>query len=114
MPENHFILRLERLNNSDNKEPEEVHELSFQGVIELADQRKSELVEAWRMDERVKALKIVIQLCKFLTDVTYPYLYPRLFAIVSKSLDIFGEKVFERLSVMAFKTTQPGLKILKE
>ncbi|KAH7827557.1 uncharacterized protein MONOS_5633 [Monocercomonoides exilis] len=103
-----FTIRLEKLNNSDAKEIEEVHELSFQGVIELADQRKSELAEAWKNDEKVKALKIVIQLCKFLTDVTYPYLYPRLFAIVCQGLDMFGEKVFERLSVMAFKVPQPG------
>ena len=108
MPANRFILRLEKLNNTDSREPEEVHELSFQGVIELADQRKSELVEAWKNDERVKSLKIVIQLCKFLTDVTYPYLYPRLFSIVSQALDLFGERVYERLCVMAFKTPQPG------
>ena len=108
MPANRFILRLEKLNNSDTREREEVHELSFQEVIELASQRKSELVEAWNHDERVKSLKIVIQLCKFLTDVTYPYLYPRLFAIVSQSLDLFGERVYERLCIKAFKTAQPG------
>ncbi|KAA6372498.1 MAG: hypothetical protein EZS28_031975, partial [Streblomastix strix] len=108
MPSDRFVLRLEKLNNSDEKEQEEVKELSFQEVIELAEQRKNELIEAWKVEERVRSLKIVIQLCKFLMDVTYPYLYPRLFAVVGQVLDMFGEMVFERLCMMAFKTARPG------
>ncbi|KAK2955827.1 putative VPS35 endosomal protein sorting factor-like [Blattamonas nauphoetae] len=108
MPSERFILRLEKLNNADVKEQEEILELSFQDVIELAEKRKGELVEAWKSNEKVKSLKIVIQMTKLLTDVTYPYLYPRLFALVCQCLDIFGDRVYERLCTLAFRTAHPG------
>jgi len=42
---------------------------------------------AWRQDERVRSLKIVIQLAKLLSDTGYPQFYPSMFVLVTEVLE---------------------------
>ena len=46
-----------------------------------------ELDAAWKQDERVKSLKIVIQLAKLLADTSYPQFYPTMFVMVTAILE---------------------------
>eukprot|EP00771_Trimastix_marina_P000770 gnl/Trimastix_PCT/1801.p1 GENE.gnl/Trimastix_PCT/1801~~gnl/Trimastix_PCT/1801.p1 ORF type:complete len:950 (+),score=380.64 gnl/Trimastix_PCT/1801:47-2896(+) len=102
-----FELRLEQLDdNADH--PEQVFQMTFQDVIDLAVQRKREMVEVWARDERVRTLKIVIQCCKLLSDVTFPLFYPRLFSVAADVLDKFGQIVYERIATKAFGTPNPA------
>lgn len=52
---------------------------------------------AWKNEERVKTLKITIQLARMLSDTNVPAFYPYLFVLVTNVLDRFGDMVFNRL-----------------
>lgn len=58
----------------------------------------SELVVAWRTDQRVKSLKIAIQCSKLLADPSsVMQFYPSKFVLVTEILEIFGKLVYDRL-----------------
>ncbi|CRK98610.1 CLUMA_CG011946, isoform A [Clunio marinus] len=58
----------------------------------------SELVAAWRTDQRVKSLKIAIQCSKLLADPSsVMQFYPSKFVLITDILDIFGKLVYDRL-----------------
>lgn len=58
----------------------------------------SELVSAWKTDQRVKSLKIAIQCSKLLADPSsVMQFYPSKFVLVTDILDIFGKLVYDRL-----------------
>ncbi|KAJ4455392.1 putative UPF0505 protein C16orf62 [Paratrimastix pyriformis] len=107
-PSDRFSLRLEQLDDQDAKAPDQILELTFQEVIDLAVQRRQEMIEAWGKDERVRTLKIVIQCCKLLTDVTFPPSTRAYSRWSPRVLDTFGRIVFERISVKAFERPNPG------
>jgi hypothetical protein len=74
-------------------------------LVARVDKLNAELRNAWLSDERVRALKIAIQVSKMLGDTSYPTFFPTVFAVVAEILDAFGELVYER--VLA-KGTPPG------
>ncbi|KYQ92028.1 hypothetical protein DLAC_06857 [Tieghemostelium lacteum] len=57
----------------------------------------SELVKAWKVEERVRSLKIAIQTSKLLADVSLIKFYPSKFVIATEILDTFGNFVYDRI-----------------
>lgn len=88
--------RLEQLD--DFQDIHYMQNLTQQEYIGKINQLNSELIAAWKTDQRVKSLKIAIQCSKFLSDATsVMQFYPSKFVLVTDILDIFGKLVFERL-----------------
>lgn len=93
--------RLEQLDDFD--------ELSIHKMIDLTqheyqiriEQLNQQLVQAWNTDQRVNALKIVIQCSKLLSDTSVLSFYPSQFVYITDILDNFGKLVYERLRTKA-------------
>jgi hypothetical protein len=72
--------------------------LTQQEYMSKIQQLNSELVAAWKTDQRVKSLKIAIQCSKFLADPSsVMQFYPSKFVLITDILDIFGKLVYDRL-----------------
>lgn len=88
--------RLEQLD--DFQDIHYMQNLTQQEYIGKIQQLNSELVAAWKTDQRVKSLKIAIQCSKLLSDASNVIqFYPSKFVLVTDILDIFGKLVYERL-----------------
>lgn len=57
--------------------------------------------KAWAMDDKVQALKLVIQAAKLLGDTRFPRIYPVLYLLVTDLLQTFGALVFSRIKTKA-------------
>ena len=66
-------------------------------LVSRVDKLNADLKHAWRSEERVRALKIAIQVSKMLGDTAFPTFFPTVFAVVAEILDAFGELVYERV-----------------
>lgn len=88
--------RLEQID--DFQDVHYMQNLTQQEYVGKINQLNVELIEAWKTDQRVKSLKIVIQCSKLLNDATsVMQFYPSKFVLVTDLLDIFGKLVYERL-----------------
>jgi len=88
--------RLEQLD--DFQDINYMQNLTQQEYISKIQQLNSELVAAWKTDQRVKSLKIAIQCSKLLADPSsVMQFYPSKFVLISDILDIFGKLVYDRL-----------------
>ncbi|XP_016889498.1 VPS35 endosomal protein-sorting factor-like [Cynoglossus semilaevis] len=56
--------------------------------------------QAWGSDQKVKALKIVIQCSKLLSDTSVIQFYPSKFVLITDILDTFGGLVYDRIWTM--------------
>eukprot|EP00698_Gefionella_okellyi_P012762 TRINITY_DN3458_c0_g1_i1.p1 TRINITY_DN3458_c0_g1~~TRINITY_DN3458_c0_g1_i1.p1 ORF type:complete len:957 (+),score=233.47 TRINITY_DN3458_c0_g1_i1:41-2872(+) len=89
--------RLEELDTSRQHEEAVLLQLNQADYIAHIQALNDELRVAWHNEERVKALKIVIQTSKCLADTSVPMFYPSMWVCVTEILDTFGELVWERL-----------------
>lgn len=88
--------RLEQLD--DFQDVSYVQNLTQQEYMSKIQQLNSELVVAWKTDQRVKSLKIAIQCSKLLADPSsVMQFYPSKFVLITDILDIFGKLVYDRL-----------------
>lgn len=88
--------RLEQLD--DFQDIHYMQNLTQQEYIAKIQLLNSELVTAWKTDQRVKSLKIAIQCSKLLADPTsVMQFYPSKFVLITDILDIFGKLVYDRL-----------------
>ncbi|KAK9884014.1 hypothetical protein WA026_004949 [Henosepilachna vigintioctopunctata] len=76
-------------------------ELTQAEYIGRIDMLNKELVSAWNSEQRVKAVKIVIQCAKLLADTDIMSFYPSKFVLITEILDIFGHFVYDRLKHIA-------------
>ncbi|KAG8036224.1 hypothetical protein G9C98_004804 [Cotesia typhae] len=104
--------RLEQLDDFEEGSVRQMLDLSQQEYVSRIEQLNNELVQAWHMDLRVKALKIAIQCAKLLVDTSGMAFYPSKFVLITDILDIFGKLVYERLKVKA-DYYKPGSKVPK-
>ncbi|XP_072960144.1 uncharacterized protein [Typha angustifolia] len=58
---------------------------------------KGEIVQAWRADDRIKALKLSIKVARLLLDSSVLQFYPTLFMMVVDVMDMLGDLVWERI-----------------
>lgn len=95
--------RLEQLqlDDFDENSIRRVNDLTQQEYQSRIEQLNQGLIQAWKTDERVKALKIAIQCTKILADTSVISFYPSQFVLITDILDNFGKLVFERLRTKA-------------
>ncbi|GAB6020434.1 hypothetical protein CHUAL_003128 [Chamberlinius hualienensis] len=89
--------RLEQLDDFEEGSVKEMLNLSQQEYVNRIEELNKALIEAWEVDQRVKALKIVIQCSKLLADTSVIQFYPSKFVLVTDILDTFGSLVFNRI-----------------
>uniref|UniRef100_H9G5I8 VPS35 endosomal protein-sorting factor-like n=1 Tax=Anolis carolinensis TaxID=28377 RepID=H9G5I8_ANOCA len=71
----------------------ELLNLTQQDYTHRIEELNQSLKDAWASDQKVKALKIVIQCSKLLSDTTVIQFYPSKFVLITDILDTFGKYV---------------------
>ncbi|XP_066519962.1 VPS35 endosomal protein-sorting factor-like [Hoplias malabaricus] len=89
--------RLEELDDLEEGSQRELLNLSQQDYVNRIEELNQSLKEAWASDQKVKALKIVIQCSKLLSDTSVIQFYPSKFVLITDILDTFGRLVYERI-----------------
>ncbi|XP_005101203.1 VPS35 endosomal protein sorting factor-like [Aplysia californica] len=89
--------RLEQLDDFEEGSVKEMLNLSQQDYVKRIEELNQALITAWDGDQRVKALKIVIQCSKLLADTSVIPFYPSKFVLITDILDTFGRLVYDRL-----------------
>lgn len=90
--------RLEQLD--DFQDVHFMQNLTQQEYISKIQLLNTELVSAWKTDQRVKSLKIAIQCSKLLSDPSsVMQFYPSKFVLITDTLDTFGKLVYDRLKL---------------
>ncbi|KAM7371135.1 hypothetical protein PAMP_010626 [Pampus punctatissimus] len=89
-----------RLEELDDLEERELLNLSQQDYANRIEELNQSLKEAWASDQKVKALKIVIQCSKLLSDTSVIQFYPSKFVLITDILDTFGRLVYDRIWTM--------------
>ncbi|CAB1338037.1 unnamed protein product [Coregonus sp. 'balchen'] len=89
--------RLEELDDLEEGSQRELLNLSQQDYVNRIEELNQSLKEAWASDQKVKALKIVIQCSKLLSDTAVIQFYPSKFVLITDILDTFGLLVYERI-----------------
>ncbi|XP_077595458.1 VPS35 endosomal protein-sorting factor-like [Stigmatopora nigra] len=89
--------RLEELDDLEEGSQRELLNLSQQEYANRIEELNQSLKEAWAADQKVKALKIVIQCAKLLSDTSVIRFYPSKFVLITDILDTFGRLVYDRI-----------------
>ncbi|XP_062331258.1 VPS35 endosomal protein-sorting factor-like isoform X1 [Osmerus eperlanus] len=89
--------RLEELDDLEEGSQRELLNLSQQDYVNRIEELNQNLKEAWSSDQKVKALKIVIQCSKLLSDTSVIQFYPSKFVLITDILDTFGKLVYDRI-----------------
>ncbi|KAJ6657602.1 hypothetical protein lerEdw1_002318 [Lerista edwardsae] len=92
--------RLEELDDLEEGSQKELLNLTQQDYTNRIEELNQSLKDAWASDQKVKALKIVIQCSKLLSDTTVIQFYPSKFVLITDILDTFGKLVHERILSM--------------
>ena len=82
--------RLEQLEATAEAKEAHTVRLTQQELVSRVDKLNGELRKAWEGEERVRALKIAIQVSKMLGDTAFPQFFPSVFVFVTEMLDNFG------------------------
>eukprot|EP01133_Synstelium_polycarpum_P000225 gene225-275_t len=80
-----------------DKEDTQKAQLTQPDVLMDLETLHSELVKAWKAEERVRSLKIAIQTSKLLADISLLKFYPSKWVIATEILDTFGDMVYDRI-----------------
>ncbi|KAM9304823.1 VPS35 endosomal protein-sorting factor-like isoform 2-T2 [Gastrophryne carolinensis] len=99
--------RLEELDDLEEGSQKELLNLTQQDYISRIEELNQSLKDAWASDQKVKALKIVIQCSKLLSDTTVIKFYPSKFVLITDILDTFGKLVYERILSMCMDNRSP-------
>uniref|UniRef100_A0A8D2J616 VPS35 endosomal protein-sorting factor-like n=1 Tax=Varanus komodoensis TaxID=61221 RepID=A0A8D2J616_VARKO len=92
--------RLEELDDLEEGSQKELLNLTQQDYTNRIEELNQSLKDAWASDQKVKALKIVIQCSKLLSDTSVIQFYPSKFVLITDILDTFGKLVYERILSM--------------
>uniref|UniRef100_A0A4X2K4I7 VPS35 endosomal protein-sorting factor-like n=1 Tax=Vombatus ursinus TaxID=29139 RepID=A0A4X2K4I7_VOMUR len=92
--------RLEELDDLEEGSQRELLNLTQQDYMNRIEELNQSLKDAWASDQKVKALKIVIQCSKLLSDTSVIQFYPSKFVLITDILDTFGKLVYERIFSM--------------
>ncbi|XP_067859292.1 VPS35 endosomal protein-sorting factor-like isoform X1 [Heptranchias perlo] len=103
--------RLEELDDLEEGSQKELLNLTQQDYINRIEELNQSLKDAWATDQKVKALKIVIQCSKLLSDTSVIQFYPSKFVLITDILDTFGKLVYERILSMcaSSRISLPGV-----
>lgn len=89
--------RLNYLNELDDPLQFNATIVNRSGLMHQMDLLKRSSIDAWNSEQRLRALKTVIQAAKLLSDTSPASLYSTKFALISTLLDSFGQLVYERI-----------------
>ncbi|XP_041474018.1 VPS35 endosomal protein-sorting factor-like isoform X1 [Lytechinus variegatus] len=89
--------RLEQLDDFEEGSVKEMLNLSQQEYVYRIEELNQALINAWDLDQKVKALKIAIQCSKLLADISVIQFYPSKFVLITDILDTFGRLVYDRI-----------------
>ncbi|XP_072337992.1 LOW QUALITY PROTEIN: VPS35 endosomal protein-sorting factor-like [Scyliorhinus torazame] len=105
--------RLEELDDLEEGSQKELLNLTQQDYINRIEELNQSLKDAWATDQKVKALKIVIQCSKLLSDTSVIQFYPSKFVLITDILDTFGKLVYERILSMcaSSRASFPGASV---
>ncbi|XP_054431453.1 VPS35 endosomal protein-sorting factor-like isoform X2 [Pteronotus mesoamericanus] len=92
--------RLEELDDFEEGSQKELLNLTQQDYVNRIEELNQSLKDAWASDQKVKALKIVIQCSKLLSDTSVIQFYPSKFVLITDILDTFGNLVYDRIFSM--------------
>jgi len=84
--------------------------MSYEEYISRIDEMADNLRAHWKLEERVNALKIAIQLSKLLSDTSQLKLYSKKYKMVTNILDEFGKLIHIRIQSKAFDINETSLK----
>ncbi|KAJ6813205.1 UPF0505 protein [Iris pallida] len=90
-------VHMEELEDPDVVSEAEKKVITRQEYVSRLQQLKSEIRQAWRGGDRVKALKLTIKVARLLMDTTVSQFYPTLFVHVIEVMDMLGDLVWERI-----------------
>eukprot|EP00043_Microstomoeca_roanoka_P016135 m.163872 g.163872 ORF g.163872 m.163872 type:complete len:929 (+) comp16396_c7_seq1:53-2839(+) len=90
-----------RLEELDEDQEQETDSLTQQEFVERIENYSKQLAIAWHKEQRVNAIKLVIQCSKLLGQTEVIKFYPSKFVLITNILDKFGDLVFQRLIVKA-------------
>ncbi|XP_054160540.1 VPS35 endosomal protein-sorting factor-like [Oppia nitens] len=96
--------RLEQLDDFEEGSVKEMLNLTQTEYVNRIDELNVTLHESWNSDQRVKALKIVIQCSKLLADISVIQFYPSKYVLITDILDNFGTLVYNRIYTKAGST----------
>lgn len=98
--------RLEQLDDFEENSMHEMYNLSQQEYVKRVDELNLALNDAWKNDQRVKALKIAIQCAKQLSTINVIHFYPSKFVLITDILDNFGSLVYNRIYAKTADATE--------
>ncbi|EGD73723.1 hypothetical protein PTSG_05429 [Salpingoeca rosetta] len=90
-----------RLEELEGDEEQELDELTQQEFVARIEKLSRDLTVAWKKEQRVNAIKLVIQSSKLLGKTEVLKFYPSKFVLISNILDTFGDLVYGRLVAKA-------------
>jgi hypothetical protein len=90
-----YAKRLEQLERKIAKE--DTVEFTQEECENHVKKLERDLDKAWANEERVKTLKLAIQISRMLSDTNVPQFYPYLFVLITNVLTRFGDMVYQRL-----------------
>ncbi|KAG8145605.1 hypothetical protein E2320_012110, partial [Naja naja] len=96
--------RLEELDDLEEGSQKELLNLTQQDYTNRIEELNQSLKDAWASDQKVKALKIVIQCSKLLSDTTVIQFYPSKFVLITDILDTFDNFTPESVNDIAKET----------
>ncbi|XP_070269831.1 VPS35 endosomal protein-sorting factor-like isoform X2 [Myotis yumanensis] len=96
--------RLEELDDFEEGSQKELLNLTQQDYVNRIEELNQSLKDAWASDQKVKALKIVIQCSKLLSDTSVIQFYPSKFVLITDILDTFDNFSPENVNDTARET----------
>lgn len=75
--------------------------LSYEDYFKKIDEMVNSLRQHWKAEQRVKALKVSIQLTKLLADSSQMKLYSKKYKMITDILDEFGRSIYLRIQARA-------------
>ena len=87
----------------------ELDGLSYDDYFKKIEQMINNLREFWRLEQRVKSLKVAIQLTKLLADTSQMKLYSKKYKMITDTLDQFGRLIYKRIQLKAEGKEEPQI-----
>ncbi|XVF03816.1 hypothetical protein REPUB_Repub05bG0025600 [Reevesia pubescens] len=90
-------MHLEELDDPQKTSEESAKVITRQEYVSRLYELKDEINRAWQAEDRVKSLKLSIQVARLLMDTSVSNFYPTLFILAADVLDMLGDLVWERI-----------------
>ncbi|BAT80687.1 uncharacterized protein HKW66_Vig0134180 [Vigna angularis] len=90
-------MHLEELDDPQKFADEGVKTITWQEYVSRLHELKDEITRSWQAEDRVTSLKLSIKVAKLLMDTSVLEFYPTLFVLVTDTMDMLGNLVWQRI-----------------